>query len=178
MFTAYFTEWHNKNTESLLLIENFNQIIIESIIRGTDPSFTCHYKIICAPDWRFREMQVHTHDDQILFLRRDEAGHWFDNQNNELKYLSAAHEVDFVLTPFTNTLAIKRLKLQPGKAADIVTAWIDFPSLVVKLDPQRYTCLAPNLYRYESLDSDFKADITFDDNGIVTDYPGLFRRTA
>lgn len=44
-------------------------------------------------------------------------------------------------------------------------------------DPQRYTCLEPHkLYRYESLDSDFTRDITVDENDLVIEYPGLFRR--
>jgi hypothetical protein len=30
--------------------------------------------------------------------------------------------------------------------------------------------------RYESLESKFKADITFDSDGLVVDYPGIGRR--
>ena len=37
--------------------------------------------------------------------------------------------------------------------------------------PQRYTHLGPGVVRFES--EGFSADLAFDDDGIVTDYPGL-----
>ena len=44
----------------------------------------------------------------------------------------------------------------------------------------RYTCLetgsAGRKYKFESLDSGFIADITVDQDGLVEDYPGLFKR--
>jgi hypothetical protein len=49
----------------------------------------------------------------------------------------------------------------------------------VEPDGQRYTCPKEGeLYRYESLESDFMADLRVDADGLVLDYPGLFRRTS
>ena len=70
----------------------------------------------------------------------------------------------------------EQMRALADASADIVTAWVDFPSLAVKPDPQRYTCISENLYRFESLDSGFTADITFAPDGLVSHYPGLFRR--
>jgi hypothetical protein len=55
-------------------------------------------------------------------------------------------------------------------------AYVDFEELNVLPDAQRYTRLAEDLYRYESLDSDFTRDITVDASGFVVEYPGLFER--
>ncbi len=47
-------------------------------------------------------------------------------------------------------------------------------------DRQRYTCLELNadggLYKYEGLESDFIAELPVDSDGLVIDYPGLFKR--
>ena len=90
--------------------------------------------------------------------------------------LDAAIDVDIVLTPFTNTLPIRRRPLEIGEHADFVMAWVDVPSLEVSADPQRYTRLDATHYRFESLDSDFTRDLEVDADGIVVSYPGLFDR--
>jgi hypothetical protein len=45
---------------------------------------------------------------------------------------------------------------------------------------QRYTFVRAEgddyIIRYEALDSDFSAEITFDQDGLVVDYPGIGRR--
>ena len=84
--------------------------------------------------------------------------------------------MDFVLTPLTNSLPVHRLALSVGASAEIVTAWVDAPSLEVHPDPQRYTRTGTLTYLFESLDSDFSREITVDQAGFVVDYPGLFAR--
>jgi hypothetical protein len=63
--------------------------------------------------------------------------------------------------------------------ADGVVAYIDFPSLRVTTDRQRYTCVEhvsdDTIYRYESLSSDFTADLRVDAEGLVVEYARLFR---
>ena len=83
----------------------------------------------------------------------------------------------FPSPPFTNTLPIRRLGLAQGQTADIRAVYVELPALTVSVDPQRYTCLKPGqLYRYESLDSEFARDIDVDADGLVVTYPGLFKR--
>jgi hypothetical protein len=53
---------------------------------------------------------------------------------------------------------------------------VSFPDLEPLADPQRYTRLDEDLYLYESLDSDFTAELTVDARGYVLEYPGLFER--
>ena len=90
--------------------------------------------------------------------------------------LAEAIDIDIVLTPFTNTLPIRRLELEVGEHADLVMAWVDVPALEVNPDPQRYTRLDATHYRFDSLDSDFTRDLEVDADGIVVSYPGLFER--
>jgi uncharacterized protein len=57
---------------------------------------------------------------------------------------------------------------------------VSAPELTTRRASQRYTLLKPGtddeapLYRYES--GSFRADLTVDGDGYVTDYPGLWRR--
>ena len=69
------------------------------------------------------------------------------------------------MTPFTNTVAIRRLGLQVGEAAEIKVAYILVPELSLRAAPQRYTRLADRLWRFDGLDIDFTADLTVDEDG-------------
>jgi uncharacterized protein len=52
--------------------------------------------------------------------------------------------------------------------------------LLVGAERQRYGCLQARadggLYRFEALPSGFTAELPVDADGLVLDYPGLFRR--
>jgi hypothetical protein len=101
-------------------------------------------------------------------------GRWLVNGEHRGD-LDGATEIDIQATPLTNTLPIRRLDLAVGESVDIDTAWIAVPALTVVRDPQRYTRVGERQWLYESRDSDFRAVLTVDDEGVVLDYPGLFR---
>ena len=94
-----------------------------------------------------------------------------------MPHLDGAIDVDLPLTPFTNTLPICRLKLEAGQSADIDVVYVRLPQFTVVTDPQRYVCLEPlRRFRYESRDSEFVREIEVDSDGLIINYPGLFRR--
>jgi hypothetical protein len=59
-------------------------------------------------------------------------------------------------------------------------AWVSVPDLAVSASRQQYTFVGNRgkvaTVRYRSLDSDFVADLSFDSDGLVIDYPGLGHR--
>lgn len=115
--------------------------------------------------------------DAAIDLMSDGAGRWRDGGGLALAHLDGAIDVDLSITPFTNTLPIRRLALAEGQRADIRAVYLRLPDLSVTVDRQRYTCLIRGRqYRYESLDSDFIRDIDIDADGLVVTYPGLFTR--
>jgi hypothetical protein len=131
------------------------------------------YTLLCDADWRVRSLWLSC-GDRIRTLVSDGEGSW--SCGEYLPGLQGAVDVDISATPLTNTLPIRRLGLAVGDSAEIVTAYVDVPSLDVTLDPQRYTRLSEQVYRYESLDSDFTRDVEVDPDGFVLTYPGLFAR--
>jgi hypothetical protein len=55
-------------------------------------------------------------------------------------------------------------------------AWVRFPNLNVEPLDQTYTRLGERTYRYQS--GTFEADLEVDDEGLVLDYPGIWRRVG
>lgn len=141
-----------------------------------DTEYGVSYTIDLDANWHFRRLDLTmTGEDRHLALRYDGTT-WTDGEETPLPHLSAALEIDISISPITNTLPVRRLDLAVGESADIVTAYIEFPTLNVIADPQRYTRHAEDRYEYKSLDSDFLREITVDEDGFVIDYPDLFVR--
>ena len=126
--------------------------------------------------WRTRHVRVEMKGASTLEILSDGAGHWQRPDGVALPELDGCMDPDISMTPFTNTVAIRRLGSQVGTAAEIKVAYILVPELSLRAAPQRYTRLAEQLWRFDGLDIDFTTDITVDEDGFVTDYPDLFRR--
>jgi uncharacterized protein len=126
--------------------------------------------------WRTRRVRVDVKGGGSLEILSDGAGHWRRADGAALPELDGCIDPDISMTPFTNTVAIRRLGAKVGAAADIKVAYILVPELSLRAAPQRYTHLSQRLWRFDGLDIDFTADITVDEDGFVVDYPGLFRR--
>jgi hypothetical protein len=142
-----------------------------------DRRFAATYHIECDAMWRVKMTRARVIGvDSGVDLTSDGAGHWRDEGGVSMPQLDGTIDVDLSITPFTNTLPIRRVDLAEGQAADIQAVYVRLPELTVTIDPQRYTCLQRGRYRYESLDTDFVRDIDIDIHGLVVTYPGSFRR--
>lgn len=133
------------------------------------------YRVDSGTDEIFRSVRLESPDGRTVVIDHDGSGGWVVDGTADPRY-SNALEIDLRLTPTTNTLALRRLRLGIGNSADIDTVFVDFPSLEVRRDPQRYTRLGDRTYRFESRDTDFRRDIEVDGDGFVVHYPGLFMR--
>ncbi len=130
-----------------------------------------------------------------LELRREGSGEWTAATSAEgeppvplpepggaLDRLAGALDCDLALSPLTNTMPVLRHGLlREGGPAGFLMAWVSVPGLGVHPSQQRYTAVRDldgghRLIRYESLDSPFSADLTFDPDGLVVEYPGIGRR--
>lgn len=150
-------------------------------------AFRVSYQIACDAAWRVRELRVVVSHPaaNVLHLHVDGDGRWSNASGEALPALDRCVDVDFAATPFTNTLPIRRLGLQTGQSAEITVVFIDAPSLEVTSVRQRYICLARDAesgrYRFEALPyaalpNGFVAELSVDGDGLVRDYPPLFRR--
>jgi uncharacterized protein len=173
-------DWSGRGIEHLVLKEGSNQIVADAAVLGTvdDHVFAAHYKILCDAHWRVKKFEIaEIGSDATAELESDGVGNWVDSSGRAQPQLGGAIDIDISITPFTNTLPIRRLNLQGGQSQEILAVYIELPGIAITTDRQRYTCLeAGRRYRYESVDSDFTREIELDAHGLVTNYPGLFRR--
>lgn len=168
--------------EYLLLTGSETGIIADSVVfasREVEPART-RYRAEMDLDWRIRGIAVmveHAGEaDRSLNLRSDGDGHWRDGAGTALPEFDGCLDIDISATPFTNTLPIRRLNLQPGQVEPIKVLFIHVPTLEIESWDQRYTGLTPETVRYESVGTDFRRELTIDGDGLVVDYPGLFSR--
>jgi hypothetical protein len=178
--TVRWQDWSGTGLEHLVLREDPDGITAEAVILATaeDEGFAARYRILCDESWRVKKAEIaRIGYGHVIELAGDGAGNWVDGSASPMPRLAGAIDIDISITPFTNTLPIRRLRLKTGQSEDILAVYIQLPEITVTTDRQRYTCLEPNRrYRYESLDSDFTRDIEVDGHGLVLTYPGLFRR--
>jgi len=114
-----------------------------------------------------------------LGLEADGEGHWRDVAGQARPDLDGCIDIDVWPTPFTNTFPIRRRPMAVGERREFVMAWVSAPELTVRPVRQGYTRLADRRYLHENLDgSGFRAELPVDEDDIVLDYQGVFRRVS
>ncbi len=147
-------------------------------LRFPEGPTTVVYAISCDRAWRPRSAQVnlrHGREKHFLHVEVSEEGTW-ETDGVGRRDLRGLTDVDLSASPSTNTLAVRRLDLPVGGAAEIETGWIVFPDLEVRPVRQRYTRMSENHYRYEGLHNGFSAEFDVDEIGFVVHYPEFWER--
>ena len=178
------TPWSVPGLEHLCLLQQDGVILADSIIVGVSNRmpFRLQYEITCDSNWNVKELSLTllSNNPKSVKIRADGQGRWSTFTGDPVPSLEGCIDVDISATPFTNTLPIRRLELKPGQSAELLVAYVLIPEIELMTYKQRYTCLELNahdgLYKYENMESDFKADLPIDSDGLVMDYPGLFKR--
>ena len=176
--------WEEPGLEHLRLVTSDGGVVANGLVIGLEAGrpFRIGYEIHCDERWQVREVRVATPNSErpVLELLADGEGHWKRGGGEPVPELDGCIDVDISATPFTNTLPIRRLALEPGESEELTVTYIRVPELLVGPERQRYGCLEAKadggLYRFEALPSGFTAELPVDVEGLVLDYPGLFRR--
>jgi uncharacterized protein len=175
--------WEKPGLGHLRLAVRESGIVADGMVLGMEEGrpFRLSHEVRCDPYWRVRAVRVGVPGEPPrVELYSDGEGNWAGPDGQAVAYLEGCEYVDISETPFTNTLPIRRLDLAPGESAEITVAYFDGVELQPWPEPQRYTCLEKSgggaLFRFLSLDGEFTADLQVDADGLVLDYPGLFKR--
>jgi hypothetical protein len=172
--TAEWSGWDGDGHEVLHLGWESGGWTADGVVAGAD----IHYVIRVDERWKLRQFLLFRDlPDPDLWLGVDPAGRWGEINGARRPELDGCTAVDLSCTPFTNTLPIRRLRIEVGDHADVQVARVDHDTLEVTAEQQRYTRLTPDRWRYEDA-SGFTADLDVDEHGLVRDYPTLFRRLA
>ena len=168
--------------EHLTLSIGSTGIVVRSVVigQGGGHPYGTRYTIVCDAIWVVHSLELETTAGQTLFLIKDDIGRWSDRSGAHLRDLDGCIDIDLAGTPFTNTLPIRRLDLDVNDSpVELKVVYVPFDTFTPIVDEQRYRCLERGkLYRYEAVDRSFSADLPVDSDGLVTDYPGLFKRVS
>jgi hypothetical protein len=154
-------------------------VVLEGAVahRSGDAQTLARYTAVTDLGWRTGEVHIRlttVSDQRSLSLEFDRKLRKVLVDRNDRPDLAGCIDVDLEFSPSTNTLPIRRLDLPVGASAAVRAAWVRFPSLTVEPLDQTYTRLGKRTYRYQS--GTFEAELEVDDEGLVIDYPGIWRR--
>ncbi|HLZ67357.1 MAG TPA: putative glycolipid-binding domain-containing protein [Aliidongia sp.] len=142
------------------------------------------YDVALDGTWRFERARLIVEGrgtSTALAIEHAADGRWTVD-GRERPDLADCVDIDIMASPFTNSLPIHRLDLEPGQPRTLQVAYVRLPELSVEAMAQAYTRLdpgdPPTAFRYLSCASGFTADLAVDGDGLVVDYPGIWRRRA
>jgi uncharacterized protein len=156
----------------------------EWIMRGTivtlagDAAAEAKYELACNHSFHTTRAQLSLREAQTerSLQIAAENGRWYANGREDPK-VKGAIDIDLGWSPVTNTLPIRRLKLEIGQASgEFHAAWVRFPELVLEPLPQEYFRVSERVYRYSSRGGAFNADLLVDEHGLVVNYQGFWER--
>jgi uncharacterized protein len=114
-----------------------------------------------------------------VMLDADGVGGWTVDGKPATE-LAGCLDVDLEGSAFTNALPVHRLGLELGRRAEAPAAYVRAPSLRVERLEQSYVRLEDDggrqRYVYASPGFDYEDELTYDEHGLVLDYPGIAAR--
>jgi len=170
------------SVEDCHITSNNNGTGVNGVIKGfgEGKNFAVDYFIQLNQRWETLSFEIKSRIGEKNFDLRAESngeGKWTIESNEEPGY-DHCFDIDISLTPFTNTLPIKRLMPAINEKHRITVLYIDVLKQETRRIDQLYTKLSDTTYKYENTINDFSAILTVDDAGLVVHYPGIFTRTG
>jgi uncharacterized protein len=114
-------------------------------------------------------------------LESDGAGRWLVD-GGPAAHLDGCLDVDLEASAMTNALPVRRLHLAPAASAAAPAAYVRAVGLAVERLDQTYLRApdeaARQRYDYAAPVFDFACRLTYDESGLVLDYPGIAVRAA
>lgn len=157
-------------------------ITVRGTVVGCDEGrpFNIDYAIDLQASWQIGSFSIQNNLSPQLDLQTfvtDDNGNWYNSADNTI-VAAGCEAIDISLTPFTNTLSIRKLALQPGETGEIKVLYADIQACTLYATTQHYTRLTEDTYRFSTEDGSFMADITVDSDMTVTYYKQLFERVS
>lgn len=143
-------------------------------------AYAVRYEIELDHAWRTRYVHVEsdtTAGPRRTVLRSDGEGSWTVD-GVAAPHLAGLVDVDLEASACTNTLPVHRLDLSVGAAVAAPAVYVRALDLTVSRLEQTYRRRPDGRFDYTSEHGDFRAVLTYDDAGLVLDYPGIAVRSA
>lgn len=138
-----------------------------------------NYTISLDPHWVVKQLHIkNSYNNKELYILSNGKGEWFRENGDEILELKGAIDIDISCTPFTNSLPINRLNWSINSPNYFEMAFINASDLTYKRVKQGYELLddSNNKRKFHYKSCTFESIIEVDSDGLVTNYPGLFKR--
>jgi hypothetical protein len=142
------------------------------------------YEIELAADGTTRSARVVSRSrrgERAVRLEGDGAGGWLVD-GAPAPALDGCRDVDLESSALTNAFPVRRLRLAVGGDAEAPAAYVRALDLRVERLEQRYVRLEDEgdrrRYRYAAPAFDFACVLTYGEDGLVADYPGIAVRVG
>src|SRR5713101_6674352 len=167
-------EWQRldiRGTEKFELVEiEQGWLLRGQVVLGSgDEEARVEYSVNTDQNWVTREVTVHFRrgdSSRQVRARADGRGRWRQD-DREIAVARGCLDVDLAFTPSTNTLPIRRLKLDVGTSARVRAAWLRYPELDWQVLEQEYERLSEDTYEYRSRGGILVVKLKVDDVGLV-----------
>lgn len=139
-----------------------------------------NYEVVCDSEWNTVSARVAgwLETRTIEVELNVDADHYWRQNGKEIPGVRGAIDLDLNFSPATNLLPIRRLNLAIGEEAEVKAAWLRFAGFTLEPLHQVYRRISAGTYQYESANGEFKADLTVNEVGFVTEYPDFFTLEA
>jgi hypothetical protein len=167
-YTARWQTWDHQHLETLSLRwENEGWTATGEVGREA-----ATYVVRLSATWQVRQVLLFRDlDEPDLWLGADGTGRWGEVNGAHRPDLAGCTDVAFACTPFSHSMAIRRMQLDIGERRDVTAAWIDVDTLGIVAVTTPYARVGRR--RFEAGVHRFDVD----DYGLVHDVPEQFRRT-
>lgn len=146
---------------------------------GTLGSDNAEFVLRLSAGWMIQQCLLFRDlEEPDLWLGTDSHGRWGEMNGAHRTELDGCTEIDFVNTPFTNCIPIRRLPLLVGHSATLSVALIDVETLGITKRTHQYTKVAQNVWRFQSSYSNCEVEAVVDEFGFVRDEPNSFQRIS
>jgi hypothetical protein len=139
--------------------------------------FAMEYDMALTEDWDIKEISIKSFLDERTTRLVHDNDKWYNGNYQHLSEFDGIEFVDISISPFTNTLPIKRLQLEGEQAQKVDIIYFDENKFSLRKVQQIYSYVGERTYCYQDIElPDFVSNITVDEDGMVIDFPKMFRR--
>lgn len=139
--------------------------------------FAMEYDLALTVDWGIKEVFIKSLLDERVINLFHRGKQWYDVDDQHLTEFDGVELVDISISPFTNTLPINQLHFEGERPQKVDIIYFDENKFSLRRLQQVYSQIDERTYLYQDIElPDFVSNIIVDNDGLVVDFPGLFRR--
>jgi hypothetical protein len=137
------------------------------------------YVMRFSATWHLQQMLLFRDmDEPDLWLANDGRGKWGEVNGSERRDLGGCVDIDVRCSPFTRTMAIRRLRANIGASVDVHSVVVDPDTLDITRARLNYTRLDVRLWAVHRDDDLPVHEFTVDEYGLPLDIDGHFTRVG